>query len=102
MNSSAYDIKNFSPRLFLTRQGKEKVRNYIAFLNEMQREIIGAGKDTANDTTIPTEEDIDDDLKEFVDASMAYKHCWNATGHYEYPLRLTPADYRITVGSFAV
>lgn len=93
MNSSAYDIKNFSPRLFLTRQGKEKVRNYIAFLNEMQKEIIGAGKDTANDTTIPTEEDIVDDLKEFVDASIAYRNYWNATDHYKYPLRLTPADY---------
>ena len=50
-----------------TEKGKEKVKAYIKELEAKRKEILDAGKDTADDTYIPTLEDILDDASYWFD-----------------------------------
>ena len=46
----------------LTKEGKETIKNFIAELTALQKEVIDAGKGTVGDTEIPTEDDILQDI----------------------------------------
>lgn len=46
----------------LTEKGKENVKRYIRELEAKRKDILDAGKDSADETTIPTEEDILSDV----------------------------------------
>ncbi len=75
-----------------TEKGLEKVRGFIAECEAKRKEILDAGKDTADETNLPTEEAILDDL-EFtgIDEDGEYYNGWGVTNHYDSdgPLSLT-------------
>ena len=45
-----------------TKNGKAVVKDFIANLAALQKEVVDAGKGTVGDTEIPTEEDILQDV----------------------------------------
>ena len=67
-----------------TEKGKEKVKAYIKELEAKRKEILDAGKDTADDTYIPTLEDILDDASYwFVVEHGEYCNNWGVTDNYD-------------------
>lgn len=67
-----------------TEKGKEKVKAYIKELEAKRKEILDAGKDTADDTYIPTLEDILDDASYWFDVENGeYFNSWGVTDNYD-------------------
>ena len=78
---SAYYI--WFGELEYTEKGKEKVKAYIKELEAKRKEILDAGKDTADDTYIPTLEDILDDASYWFDEeNREYFNSWGVTDNY--------------------
>lgn len=76
----------------LTEKGIKVCENYIAECNAKRKEILDAGKDTADETNIPTIEDIESDVNAFgVDADGDYFNFYGVTDAYESdnPIGLT-------------
>lgn len=75
----------------LTEQGIKKCEAFIVECNAKRKEILDAGKDTAYDTLLPTVEDIEIDIEEFIDEDGDYYNCWGVTDNYEsdYAIGLT-------------
>lgn len=79
----------------LTKEGKDRVRGYIRELRAKRKEILDAGKDTAEETKIPTEEDILSDIS-FMGINWSdpdgpcYYNGWGVTDNHEadYPILL--------------
>ncbi len=64
----------------LTEKGKKKVNAYIQELKAKRKEILDARLDTADDTTLPTVEDIISDIEfEGVDNDGDYYNSWGVT-----------------------
>ena len=79
---SAYYI--WFGELEYTEKGKEKVKAYIKELEAKRKEILDAGKDTADDTYIPTLEDILDDASDWFDVKNGeYFNSWGVTDNYD-------------------
>ena len=79
----------------LTKEGKDRVRGYIRELRAKRKEILDAGKDTAEDTHLPREDDILSDIAftgiDWDDPNgPCYVNGWGVTDSYDadYPLRL--------------
>ena len=70
-------------KFVLTDAGKREVSHYIRNLEAKRKEILDAGLDTANETEIPTEEDIIADISVFADADGWYYNFWGCTDHYD-------------------
>ncbi len=71
----------------LTDYGKRAVKDYIAELAAKRKEILDAGKDTADETTLPTMEDIIADVNsQGIDDSGEYYNGWGVTDHYDADL----------------
>lgn len=68
----------------LTEKGREKVTWFIKECAAKRKEILDAGIDTADDTNLPTEEDIVSDLNYGVgiDEDGDYYNCWGVTDNY--------------------
>lgn len=67
-----------------TKKGKEKAKTYIKELEAKRKEILEAGKDTADNTYIPTPEDILDDASYWLDEeSEEYFNIWGVTDNYD-------------------
>ena len=67
-----------------TEKGKEKVKAYIKELEAKRKEILDTGKDTADDTYIPTLEDILDDASYWFDEeNREYFNSWGVTDNYD-------------------
>ncbi len=72
----------------LTEEGKANVAFYIRELEAKRKEILDAGKDTADETRIPTEEDI---LEDMISSGIEWddpdgpccRSTWGVTDHYE-------------------
>lgn len=79
----------------LTQNGRELCQAYLTELQAKKKEILDAGIDTADETTLPTEEDIIADI-EFIGISEddpegpCYYNGWAVTDNYDadYPLLL--------------
>ena len=71
----------------LTESGIETIKSYIIELKAKRKEILDAMKDTANETFIPTEEDIISDIDWFIDLDdtdeVCYYNCWGVTDNYD-------------------
>lgn len=69
----------------LTETGKEIVADFIAECAAKRKEILDAGKDTADETHLPSEEDILSDLNFGVgiDEEGDYYNRWGVTDHYD-------------------
>ena len=78
--------------LVFTETGRRKAEQYIRELNAKRKEILDAGKDTADDTVIPSPEDILADI-EFIgmDDEQEYYNSWGVTDNYDAdgPIALT-------------
>lgn len=71
-------------RLVLTEHGAEIVRHYITELQAKRREVLEAGIDTCDDTRLPTEQDIIDDVNGFgLDEDGEYFNCWAVSDNYD-------------------
>lgn len=72
----------------LTEEGKRKVAAFIKECEAKRKEILDAGLDTAEETQIPTEEDILSDLNNGVgvDEDGDYYNSWGVTDDYRFDL----------------
>lgn len=77
-------------RYVLTNEGIKVCDKYITELIAKRREILDAGKDTADETSIPSIEDIECDLNNFPLWDGDYFNGWGVTDHFDsdYPLSL--------------
>ena len=77
----------------LTSSGEEKIEQFIAECIEKRKEVLDAGIDTANETNIPTKEDIiiELNLEEMLDEKGNYVSKWEVTDNYysDYPIELS-------------
>ena len=64
-----------------TEAGKTKVNIYIAELRTKRKETLETGLDTADETTLPDEEDILSDI-EFFEEENKYYNNWGVTDNY--------------------
>lgn len=73
----------------LTKAGSKKVKHYIKNLKAKRKEILDAGKDTADETRIPDEHDILLDIL-FFEENDEYLNGWGVTDNYDsdFPLDL--------------
>lgn len=67
----------------LTEQGIKECKRFITECNAKRKEILDAKIDTADDTTIPTIEDIESDIESFIDEDGEYYNCWGVTDNYD-------------------
>ena len=70
----------------LTEKGKKECERFIAECQAKRKELLDAGKDTADETTIPSVEDIELDINiEGIDEENEYYNSWGVTDHYDSP-----------------
>lgn len=85
--------RNNSMAAKLTEKGKKKAENFTRELKALQKEIVDAGKDTADRVILPTIEDIESDIGDALDEYEDYINSWNATDNdYDLPLHLFVND----------
>ena len=75
-----------------THNGLEKINQFIKECEAKRKEILDAKLDTADDTNLPTIEDIEADIIELgVDDDGDYYNSWGVTDNYDSnnPLALT-------------
>ena len=76
----------------LTEHGIKKCEKFIAECRAKRKEILDAKLDTADETDLPTIEDIESDINAFgVDEEGDYFNGWGVTDNYnsDYPIGLT-------------
>lgn len=74
-----------------TPKGRLWVCQFIRECEAKRKEILDAGIDTADETDLPTAQDILDDVNEGVglDEDNEYYNCWGVTDHFgSQPLSL--------------
>ena len=73
----------------LTELGKQEVNTFIRELEAKRKEILDAMKDTADETKLPSVEDIISDI-EYFEENGEYWNGWGCTDNYngDYPLYL--------------
>lgn len=73
----------------LTKIGMQKYKAYIKELKAKRKENLDAGKDMADDTKLPTSDDICSDI-DALEEDGEYCNNWGVTDHYDgdYPLTL--------------
>ena len=75
--------------LLLTKKGRKKTEEYLRDLKAKRKEILDAGKDTVDETPVPTAEDILADVERVgtewsdLDGCPCYMGSWGATDHYD-------------------
>lgn len=69
--------------IILTKKGKEIVSQFITECYAKRKEILDAKLDTADDTNIPTEEDIISDIECLIDEDGDYYTCWGVTDNFD-------------------
>ena len=72
----------------LTKKGRKAVDRFIANCEAKRKEILDAGRDTADETTLPTVKDIIADVNcDGLDDHGDYWNMWGVTDHYDsdYP-----------------
>ena len=69
----------------LTESGKFEAECFIRECEAKRKEILDADRDTADETTLPTVEDIVSDLNygDYVDEDGEYYNAWGVTDNYE-------------------
>jgi len=68
----------------LTESGKKAIYSYLEEMQAKRKEILDAGKDTTDDTNLPTEEEIFEDLMSFgFDEDGAAYNSFGVTNNYE-------------------
>lgn len=65
----------------LTEKGKETVAQFIAECEALRKELLDAEKDTADETTLPDEEAIMEDVEWSIEDGE-YINSWGVTDNY--------------------
>jgi hypothetical protein len=66
----------------LTEQGIKRCKDFIAYCEKRRKEILDNNEDTAEETTIPSVEDIESDISSWgVDDDGDYFNGWGVTDH---------------------
>ncbi len=75
--------------IYLTQTGKQEIKCFLAEAKAKRKEILDAGKDTADKTNLPEEDDILMDIIHF-EENGEYCNGWGVTDNYDtdYPLYL--------------
>ncbi len=74
----------YTPCFKLKTAGIQKANSYINELIAKRKEILDAGKDTADDTPIPSIEDIESDINfQGIDDEGKYYNGWGVTDNYD-------------------
>ena len=76
----------------LTDKGKEEVSHFLRECEAFRKEILDAGKDTADDTYLPDEESIVSDIEEWIDEDGYYINGWGVTDNYSLPISLIEGE----------
>ena len=72
------------PVFKLTETGKRNAKHYIRELAAKRKEILDAGLDTADDTSLPDLEDIENDVNSFgINDDGEYWNGWAVTDSYD-------------------
>ena len=82
-------------RYVFTVSGYRTAKRFIAECAAKRKEILDSGIDTADETELPTTQDILDDVNEGVglDEDNEYYNCWGITDHYSsYSLSLVVGE----------
>lgn len=82
-------------RYVFTVNGYRTAKRFIAECVAKRKEVLDAGIDTADETELPTTQDILDDVNEGVglDEDNEYYNCWGITDHYNsHPLSLVVGE----------
>lgn len=68
-----------------TEKGQKKVECFINACKAKRKEILDAHKDTADETILPTLQDILDDINQMtgLDEDGTYFNCFGVTDHYD-------------------
>lgn len=71
-------------RYVFTVSGYRTAKRFIAECAAKRKEVLEAGIDTANETELPTTQDILDDVNEGVglDEDNEYYNCWGVTDRF--------------------
>lgn len=73
----------------LTEKGKEEVEQFIREITAKRKEVLDAGLDTADDTTLPTVEEIEEDIAfSGIDSDGDYCNGWGVTDSPEYDMAI--------------
>lgn len=81
--------------IILTNEGRSKITKFIAECKAKRKEILDVGKGTADETKLPTEEDIVSDVEIIgTDEDGDYFNNWGVTDHYnsDTPISLTSGE----------
>ncbi len=78
----------------LTEKGKEAVQTFIAECRAKRKEILDAGLDTADETTLPDEDAILDDIYDLIDEDGDYINAWGVTDSPDYDLAIGLSEGR--------
>lgn len=76
----------------LTENGKIKINIFIAELKAKRKEVLDAGKDTADETNLPDENDILSDIEWSEDENGDYCSCWGCTDNTDLTISLTAGE----------
>ncbi len=66
-----------------TREGEAAVDTFIANCKAKRKEILDAGIDTADETTLPDKEAILQDIVVFIEPDNTYCNGWGVTDNYD-------------------
>jgi len=75
-------------KYIFTEKGKKEVARFIKECEAFRRELLDAGKDTADNTNLPTEEGISEDIEEWIDGDGEYINGWGVTDNYDLVIHL--------------
>lgn len=74
----------------LTPVGREKCKQYLEEMKAKRKEILDAGLDTADETRLPSEDEMLDDLLSFgIDINGEVFDCFGVTDNYNADTVLT-------------
>lgn len=76
----------------LTENGKIKINIFIAELKAKRKEVLDAGKDTADETNLPDENDILSDIEWSENENGYYCSCWGCTDNTDLTISLTAGE----------
>lgn len=83
----------------LTSKGGQKVGIFLLHCKAKRKELLDAGKDTANNTKLPEKDDIVRDI-EWFDEDDEYRNDWGVTDHEYLTIRLERGtDYIVVVSN---
>lgn len=87
-------------KYILTEKGKKEVAHFLRECEALRKEILDAGKGTADDTYLPTEEGILEDIGVWIDEDGNYVNGWGVTDNCDLIISLQEGEDFISEDEF--